>query len=281
MVRQKRLRKQPKLRRMTVSGAAALPRISVPKAAKKRRRRNKRQFSLPLKAIKRLVLSSRWISLFLLVVTIWALFVIGQEQRFYLNQIPVSGNISISTSDIIANSELANAHIFGANPSKAAARIGEMPGVISATVALEWPNRVSIRIVEDSPVALWEQDGDRFWVNVSGLLIPARSQSASLLLIQSEVEEDVGALTFIPEDVLEGALQLRELRNNIDRLFYSPGGGLSYQDGRGWRAYFGSGLDMEQKLVVYETIVDNLQARGVTPSYISVRNQEKPFYMAN
>ena len=156
-----------------------------------------------------------------------------------------------------------------------------MPGVISATVALEWPNRVSIRIVEDSPVALWEQDGDRFWVNVSGLLIPARSQSASLLLIQSEVEEDVGALAFVPEDVLEGALQLRELRNNIDRLFYSPGGGLSYQDGRGWRAYFGSGLNMEQKLVVYETIVDNLQARGVTPSYISVRNQEKPFYMAN
>ena len=71
---------------------------------------------------------------------------------------------------------------------------------------------------------------------------------------------------------------LRELRPNINQLYYRPAGGLSYQDGRGWRAYFGEGTDMNQKLVVYEAIVADLESRGLTPAYISVSNQEKPYY---
>jgi hypothetical protein len=84
---------------------------------------------------------------------------------------------------------------------------------------------------------------------------------------------------FIPQDVLLGALQLRQLRPNIDKLYYRPSGGLSYQDGRGWRAYFGNGTDMNQKLAVYETIIADLSARGIQPQYVSVSNQEKPYYL--
>ena len=80
--------------------------------------------------------------------------------------------------------------------------------------------------------------------------------------------------------VLEGALQLRELRPNIEQLYYQPSGGLSYQDGRGWRAYFGTGRDMHQKLAVYETVVAKLMERGIRPQYISVSNQHKPYYRA-
>jgi hypothetical protein len=85
----------------------------------------------------------------------------------------------------------------------------------------------------------------------------------------------------VPDEVLDGALLLRELRPNIDALYYDASGGLSYQDGRGWRAYFGTGRDMAQKLVVYETLVEHLQAKSITPVYISVSNQEAPFYLAN
>ena len=87
-------------------------------------------------------------------------------------------------------------------------------------------------------------------------------------------------VAFVPRDVLAGALQLRALRPNIDKLYYRPSGGLSYQDGRGWRAYFGTGQDMHQKLVVYETVVAQLMERGIRPEYISVSNQYKPYYRA-
>lgn len=88
------------------------------------------------------------------------------------------------------------------------------------------------------------------------------------------------AIGFVPDNVLTGALQLRQLRPNIDKLYYRPGSGLSYQDGRGWRAYFGVGADMNQKLSVYETIVTDLQARQIQPAYISVSDQAKPYYKA-
>jgi hypothetical protein len=91
-------------------------------------------------------------------------------------------------------------------------------------------------------------------------------------------EELQSQAAFVPQEVLEGALQLRELRPNIDSLYYRPAEGLGYQDGRGWRAYFGSGRDMHQKLVVYETVVANLLERGIMPAYISVANQHKPYY---
>jgi hypothetical protein len=87
-------------------------------------------------------------------------------------------------------------------------------------------------------------------------------------------------VAFVPHDVLAGALQLKQLRPNIDRLYYRPSSGLSYQDGRGWRVFFGTGTDMSQKLVVYETIVEELLAQGLTPQYVSVSNQEKPYYLA-
>ena len=86
------------------------------------------------------------------------------------------------------------------------------------------------------------------------------------------------SLAFIPPDVLDGAIQLKELRPTIDQLYYKPAGGLSYQDERGWRGYFGTGMQMNQKLVVYERIVSDLTARGIQPAYISVSNQEKPYY---
>jgi hypothetical protein len=277
--RRRKLRKQPKMQRVKVSGAAALPRIVVPKTAKKRRRRNQRRYRLPTEAIKKVVTSARWLSLALLSVCIWAFVVVGQEERFYLTSIPVAGNRTISSSDIVYESGLAGIHVFGADPNDAAERINQIPGVISATVTLEWPNKVDIQIGEDSPIAFWEQNGKRYWINESGMLIQSRSDSADLLVIKSEVNEPIEEKSYVAQDVLIGALKLRELRPNINQLFFKPGIGLSYQDGRGWRAYFGIGPDMEQKLVVYETVVEDLLSRAVTPAYISVRNQTKPYYM--
>jgi len=97
-------------------------------------------------------------------------------------------------------------------------------------------------------------------------------------VLADEETEPQASIPFVPREVLVGARQLQALRPNIEKLYYRPAGGLSYQDGRGWRAYFGAGNDMHQKLVVYETIVEDLLARGLKPVYISVSNQKRPFY---
>lgn len=298
----KRLRKQPKMRRMDT--AVSMPRLSVPKKARQRRRRNQVRARVPMASLRQIVLSTRWISLGLLALSIYALTLIGLDENFYLTAIPVEGVVSVPATEVVQASNLAGSHVFAADPGAAAQQIMDnVEGIISAEVTLNWPNQVQISVTEDSPIAIWVEGSNQFWVTRNGRLIPARSGSLGLLMIQSEVEipaeptpvaaveaED-GAETavatpvtanmrFVPQDVLAGALQLKDLRPNIDRLFYRPGSGLSYQDGRGWRVYFGTGTDMAQKLVVYETIVEELTAQGLTPQYVSVSNQEKPYFLA-
>lgn len=304
---QRRLRKQPKMRRM--DSALPMPRLRVPKNARRRRRRNQSRMRAPLASLRQILFSARWLSLGLLALSIYALTLIGLDENFYLTAIPVDGVISVPATEVVQASHLAGSHIFAADPGAAAEEImANVPGIISATVTLSWPNQVQINVTEDSPIAIWVEGSNQFWVTRTGRLIPARSQSLGLLMIQSEIEIETAtpetAVTvstaadgeagdgevvietimphtrFVSPEVLAGALQLKALRPNIDRLFFRPSGGLSYQDGRGWRVYFGSGTDMVQKLAVYETIVDELLANGLTPQYVSVSNQEKPYYLA-
>ena len=300
-----RLRKQPKMRRVQSARAMPMPRMGVPKVAQQRKRRNKRnrrRSRIPVTSIKQFVFSARWISLLLLAIVTSALVLIGVDEHFYLTVIPVDGTVSIPAAEIVEASQLAGAHIFAVEPAAAAERVAEVPGVINAAVSLNWPNQVLIEVQEDSPVAVWQEGENQFWVTDNGRLIPIRATVPGLLLIESEMpvaetsmtpdgeinEEDTAVTTepqanlaFIPQDILTGAEHLRELRPNIEKLYYRGDSGLSYQDGRGWRVYFGTGADMNQKLVIYETIVDDLLARGLTPQYISVSNQEKPYYRAN
>lgn len=279
--RQRRLRKQPKLRRLHKTSSFSLPKITVPSEAKKRKRRNDLRFKIPLEVVKRLTVSSRWISLGVLSICVWALVLVGQNGNFYLSVIPILGARSIPEPEIIEASGLAGRHIFSADPNEAAERIQEIPGVISATVTLEWPNEVNIEVAEDTPIAIWKQAELVYWITEDGRLLPARSEVPGLLIIDSDADEAADDGSIITEPVLKGALQLRKLRPNIHQLTFRPGTGLSYHDGRGWIGHFGTGTDMEQKLVVYEAIVDSLLDRGLAISYISVRNQYKPYYLAS
>lgn len=312
----RRLRKQPKRRRVQSSSAVNLPQLKMPKTANKRRRRKKTEpVRFGLSTLRRFVFSSRWISLGLLIISVFALLDIYKEQRFYLTYIPVEGSVAISPEEIAEISGLAGRHAFSADPTEAARKIGDLPGIISATVTLRWPNQVFIAVNEEVPVAIWAENGEEYGITHSGRLIPAVRLNPGLLRIESESkvkpqpmagdgtpgeivkkngagnsssaaaknsaeaqEMPLTSLAFIPPDVLDGAMQLRELRPTIDKLYYKPAGGLSYQDGRGWRGYFGTGVYMNQKLVVYEAIVADLSARGIQPEYISVSNHEKPYY---
>lgn len=290
-----RLRKQPK-RRLHSATALPLPRVEVPKTAQRRRRRNTWQKRVPTDALRHFFLSARWVSLGLFALTVYAIYLIGADVRFFLTYIPVEGSFTIPPADIVAASDLAGAHIFTADPGTAAAQIADLPGVVSATVTIGWPNEVLIRIREDSPIAVWEEGGQDYWVTENGRLIPARTGSIGLLRIQSEMVESQTAtataeldddwlldpveprLAFVPDEIMAAALQLRDLRPGIDQLYYRPAGGLSYEDSRGWRVYFGTGSDMAQKMMIYEAIVADLLARDVTPAYVSVSNKEKPYY---
>lgn len=280
--RQVKRRKQPKMRRLDTAVPLRRPQLQLPKAARQRRRRTQRETRLPMQALRTFVFSSRWVSLALFSLAVYALYLSGMNAQFYLTTIPVEGTLSITATEVVQTSGLAGVHIFAADPNRAAENIAKIPGVMAARVTLNWPNDVQIVIEEDAPIAAWNEGSERYWITENGRLIPARKQSLGLLQINSDLgagEED-GRTIFVPEDIYRGALQLQALLPDIAALSYRRSSGLSFDDSRGWTVYLGTGTDMQQKLVVYETIVAQLEQQGLTPIYISVSNQNKPYYLA-
>lgn len=229
-------------------------------------------------AVSALLTSPRWISLSLLVGIVAVLYSVRLDQTYVVSSVEVSGTSTLSPEAVVQASGIEGVHAFFLNPAEAARRVAEIPSVLTATVRVGWPSRAHITVAEREPVMVWDQVGGRFWVDKEGRLMQARQESGGLLVILSQEPERLSLGYQIPADVLAGALQLRRERPNIASLFYERGAGLSYQDGRSWRVYFGAGRDMNQKLSVYETLVENLQAHGLHPEYISVVNKEKPFY---
>jgi hypothetical protein len=289
------LRRQPKLKKLYAATTIPMPHQAVPKTAQERRRRQRRaRWQVPTASLRQIVTSARWLSIGLLAVCLYAVMMIGRDEQFYLTSIPVEGTLAISPAEIVAASGMAGAHSFAVNPGEAAAAINAVPGVISATVTLTWPNQASIRIVEDTPRLVWEHLGETYWLTNSGAVVPARGEAPGLPLIhaeaytrsakeaekirdEEEAAEDV-ALPFIPEEAVEGVVQLQTLLPQVREYRYRPDGGLSFVDAGGWRVYLGVGNDMHQKLAVYNALVAALQDEGQTPVYISVSNQQKPFY---
>lgn len=228
------------------------------------------------KALAGLWQSGRLFSLFLSLFMLAALALAFNDPRLYVTRIALSGAQVVPTDEIYAESGVAQQHIFWVHPAQAQARLERIPGIVSAQVQVVWPGTVQIDVAERVPVALVQQpDGTTFWADTQGVLFVERPGWEHLLPLVVEGEQ---ALESLPPAAVASALALRELRPNIERLYYSPADGLSYQDGRGWRGYFGIGADMPQRLAIYEALVDHVVGKGLQPSVISVQNPSAPFY---
>ncbi len=299
--RNRRLKRQPKLRRVDAL-ATPIPSTVVPRVVARRRRRNRQPFKFPTASVMGALASPRWVSLGILLLCLYTLNFVGSQTDYYFTKIPVQGVFSITPDEIVTTSGLAGQHVFAVDPEVAAEKIAATPGVLGASVSVTWPNQVSIEIKEDQPVAIWEQQGVPYWVNQSGALFPARINVPGLLRIHTdypdailgtmseneaaEIEGEIGLFDVgaVPEELIESAFLLKKLSPNgqeLNRLAYQPGQGLSFEDERGWDVYLGVGVDMSQKLAVYNALVDELASQGLTPLYIDVSNPAKPFYRVN
>lgn len=314
----RKLKKQPRLQRTHAGSTAATPKLVMPEQTKKRVQRRKRartqqQLTLPLHWLKQIVFSSRWLSLALLSTAVYALYFIGQQPSYQISQVPIEGLYAIPATEVLAYSGLAGQHIFSIDPEAVAERINQTPGIIGATVEVSWPNQARVTVQEDTPVAVILQGEETLWVNEAGDLLPARLDIPELLHIQTDVplamgltqeqanvtananesasESENASPTLpgqpvqmvegrVPTAVLEGAQQLRTLLPDQNSFRYTHEHGLIYDDPQGWAVYFGTGNDMHQKLAVYNVLLNELRTQGVTPAYISVSNQQQPFYRA-
>lgn len=207
-------------------------------------------------------------------------FLFFSASIFYVHGIAVGGLKYMTREEVFALAGIANMHIFWVDPAEVRKNILRSPTIADATVTVGWPpNMVQVIVQEREPALIWEQSGVPVWLDIQGRVMTMREDRPDLLHISSTVNDGpLGPNVQIGVDIVTGALQLKALRSNITDLKYDPGNGLGYADGRGWMAWFGTGTDMPEKLLIYEAIVSNIQARGVHPAEINVTNPDHPVY---
>ncbi len=204
---------------------------------------------------------------------------------FYVTRAEVGNANYLKAEEIFTTANMANVHVLWVDPNVIAKRVANLPNVESAQVFIRWPARVVILLNERSPVLIWEQGDQRLWVDDQGHLMFLRSELPGLITIINEGDPIQFPCTTsdcpppeVEESIITGALQLASLHTNLDVIYYDPVHGLSYEDDRGWRGYFGAGFDMEFKLVIYEALTNDLVAEGIQPLYVDVGNPDAPFY---
>ena len=201
------------------------------------------------------------------------------NENFFVDSIELVRTDYVPGDEIYRASGVHGMNVFWINPADVQSNIQSVPGIEQAVVEFEWPSTLYVEVKEKEPVLLWKQAGKSVWVDEFGKTFPARHYLSWLLPII--VDDATGPLSideYIPIDVVEGARQLKTLRPNIELLHYDVGRGLSYQDGRNWRGYFGTGNNMGTKLLVYETLVENFMSRGIWPKIVSVVEPGTPFH---
>ncbi len=268
---------------------AALPRRASAPAPERRTRRSRRSQTQVRPAApprprrrRRLsvwqILSWRAVSGVMVVGLSAVLYLFLTSPAFSVSSVAIGGEKYLSREEIFRDANVAKQHVFWIDPKDVAARLKTVPNIADATVLVGWPpDIVQIVIVEREPALTWEQQ-IRVWVDVNGIVMKQREDRADLLrIVVPNATEPIGVGDRIPQNIIDGALQLRNRYPAIDVLLYDSMKGLGYHDGRGWTVWFGTGESIDTKLLVYNRLVESIYP-AVQPGEIIMTDPDRPYY---
>jgi cell division septal protein FtsQ len=228
----------------------------------------------------RMYVSWRLFSALIVVSLAVVLFLFFAADAFYVRSVAVGGLRYLTKEEVFALSDVANMHVFWVDPEQVRANILRSPTIADAVVHVGWPPQmVSIVIQEREPAVVWDQAGVAAWIDLQGRVMRQWEDRDDLVRVFAEMADGpISPEIRIDPQVVNGALQLHDLRPDLTTLRYHPIHGLGFSDERGWDAWFGTGTDMPERILIYNAIVENLTSRGIQPSEINVVNPDKPFY---
>ena len=253
----------------------------------------------------------RLLSFVLVIALAYFVLTAFRSPEYQVSAVEISGLQRLSAEEVLENLNLAGKHIFAVQPGEVADRIAaSFPELRDIQVTVSLPARVSISVVERQPMFTWQMGGRSMWVDTEGYLIPARGEAADMLTISAnalplyQTDKDLrefGSSKIIQDKAIEkpgqsdlmffaqtkhidstllvAVLQLNAWMPNESTLLYQKQRGLGWADTRGWDVYIGQKLEsINDKMVMYETIVRELEEQGINPSMVSVEFLNAPYY---
>ncbi len=229
---------------------------------------------------------SRWrlISAVLLALFGLTLLAFFTSDVFFVRAIQVRGNTFITREEVFTYSELANYHMFWLDPDEIRDKLLRSPSVADLDVEVGWPpDLVTLLVQERQPAIVWSDAGDEIWIDILGRVMPARAEMPGLLhvnLVNDDFSQPSPRVEDFSKDMVLGALRLRQALPEGDHLDYHPIHGLGWTNEQGWQIWMGtdSAAVMDEKIKIYDVLVENLNSRAIDVAELNIANPDAPFY---
>ncbi|HRN51508.1 MAG TPA: FtsQ-type POTRA domain-containing protein [Anaerolineales bacterium] len=176
--------------------------------------------------------------------------------------------------------------IFAIEPDKLYTTLREQfPELERVAVSVGLPGGVTVTVKEREPLIVWEQAGLVLWLDAAGVAFMPQGDTGSLIRVTALDAPPALAANapeshqFIRPEMVFAIQALDRIAPDDAPLIYDPKLGFGWSDPGGWQAFFGQdGKDIDQRLAVYLQILDELRARRLVPSLISVAQLHAPYY---
>ena len=253
----------------------------------------------------------RVLSLLIAGILSYALLTAWRSPEYRISEIKITGLQRLTEAEVLTKVTALGMHSFAVEPEKIKREIkAAFPDFRDVSVKVGIPAALEINVAERQPMIAWQSKKALVWVDSEGYLIPPRGASGEILTIQADSIpayqirssiEDPGTLKVIrdkpyskpnpstlaffavPKQIdgtlLTATLQLNAWMPNEKTLLYQKQRGLGWKDARGWDVFVGQKLEgINDKMVMYETIVRELEKQGISPTLVSVEFLHAPYY---
>jgi cell division protein FtsQ len=220
------------------------------------------------------------VSLLALAVHLWT------SAKYRIDMVEVTGLKRLTANDINTVVGLSGESIFAANPQQVQLDLQQaFPDLKDVSVKVGLPAKVVVKAQERQPIIDWRQDGRDQWVDIEGLGFPPRGEAANLIVVEAkdsppaiEKTSPMDLRFLSPEMVgVIGRIALKAPKDST--LLYDQEHGLGWTDPFNCPVYFGMDTrDIDEKLLVYQSLAARLQKEGVQPVLISVEYLHAPYY---
>jgi cell division septal protein FtsQ len=217
----------------------------------------------------------RTFALLLVLVCGSALYLFGEYDDFYVQQVAVDGNAAVTPEEVEHASGALNYNIFFVQFGLVERRVQSMPAVKTASAWYEWPNIVHVSLIERQPVFGWEFNRRTAWSDDSGQLFNMVDAPTGMLTVRDLDNKDRVRLA---PPLVSGVQAIAKAAPGVKRLDYSDSKGLSFTDERGWRIIIGQPDQIGDKLAVLQGLTTYLVSQKIDAEYLDVRLPDRAFY---
>lgn len=213
-----------------------------------------------LKEQRRRKANRRLVILLLLFFTMIAVIAYVQSPLSRVNMVIVKGNEVYSDKDIIRKSSLTNStNIWKVDKGDIARKLGQLPEIKKANVAIKWPNTIIINVTEHKRMAYLKQNQYYLPVMENGKIL--RNKQTEIIPMNSPILfefKEGAALT----EMIDGLEHLpKEIVNSISEIHYTP----TKSDPYHISLFMNDGFEVSatlrsfaQKMVHYPSIISQL-----------------------